>query len=171
MWPGETQNSRLHQAILMRNTRCDFIQIDLTVGVFLCSILVSSLDWSRISPNLPWLVDAGGCVLLDSFVSLSDVLFTRSMHIDLKGLIKVHNGISTTGTVDINSSSPAAHSSYSFLVHHSPPYDNLSSGSSYEAFLIHLKVFSVPYVEKNIHNNSSDLDPVSLFPVPRRQVC
>ncbi|THG07824.1 hypothetical protein TEA_002049 [Camellia sinensis var. sinensis] len=30
-------------------------------------ILVSSLEWSKISANLPWLVDAGGCVLLDTF--------------------------------------------------------------------------------------------------------
>ncbi|KAF7852217.1 hypothetical protein BT93_L5367 [Corymbia citriodora subsp. variegata] len=34
------------------------------------SILVSSLDWSDIRPNLPWLVDAAGCVLLDILVSL-----------------------------------------------------------------------------------------------------
>lgn len=34
-----------------------------------CSILVSSLEWSRIRPNLPWLVESGGCFLLDSFVS------------------------------------------------------------------------------------------------------
>ncbi|XP_061355973.1 uncharacterized protein LOC133300444 [Gastrolobium bilobum] len=38
-------------------------------ATYVASILVSSLDWSRIRPNLPWLVDAGGCVLLDSFVS------------------------------------------------------------------------------------------------------
>ncbi|PKI58928.1 hypothetical protein CRG98_020674 [Punica granatum] len=37
--------------------------------LFLCSILVSSVEWSKIKPNLPWLVDAGGCVLLDFFVS------------------------------------------------------------------------------------------------------
>ncbi|MCL7027095.1 hypothetical protein MKW94_026163 [Papaver nudicaule] len=32
------------------------------------SILVSSLEWSKLRPNLPWLVDAGGCVLLDTFI-------------------------------------------------------------------------------------------------------
>ncbi|KAF5937877.1 hypothetical protein HYC85_025383 [Camellia sinensis] len=37
---------------------------------YVASILVSSLEWSKISANLPWLVDAGGCVLLDTFVSL-----------------------------------------------------------------------------------------------------
>jgi hypothetical protein len=40
-----------------------------------CSILVNSLDFSKLRPNLPWLVDAGGCVILDSFVSFSPVLF------------------------------------------------------------------------------------------------
>ncbi|PKU76376.1 hypothetical protein MA16_Dca000979 [Dendrobium catenatum] len=33
------------------------------------SILLNSLEWSKVKPNLPWLVDAGGCVLLDAFVS------------------------------------------------------------------------------------------------------
>ncbi|KAL5228663.1 hypothetical protein ABZP36_016928 [Zizania latifolia] len=33
------------------------------------SILVKSMDWAKLKPNLPWLVDAGGCVLLDTFVS------------------------------------------------------------------------------------------------------
>ncbi|OIW12259.1 hypothetical protein TanjilG_06048 [Lupinus angustifolius] len=36
-------------------------------GTYVASILVRSLDWSRISPNLPWLVESGGCFLLDSF--------------------------------------------------------------------------------------------------------
>lgn len=35
-----------------------------------CSIVVNSLEWSKIRPNLPWLVDAGGCMFLDIFVSL-----------------------------------------------------------------------------------------------------
>ncbi|KAL2502081.1 PQ-loop repeat family protein/transmembrane family protein [Forsythia ovata] len=38
-------------------------------ATYVASILVSSLQWSKIRPNLPWLVDAGGCVLLDTFVS------------------------------------------------------------------------------------------------------
>jgi hypothetical protein len=33
------------------------------------SILVRSTEWSQLKPNLPWLVDAGVCVLLDTFVS------------------------------------------------------------------------------------------------------
>lgn len=32
------------------------------------SILVDSLEWSKIKANLPWLVDAGGCVILDTFI-------------------------------------------------------------------------------------------------------
>jgi uncharacterized protein with PQ loop repeat len=32
------------------------------------SILVRSLDWSQLKPNLAWLVDAGVCVLLDIFI-------------------------------------------------------------------------------------------------------
>ena len=43
--------------------------------VFHCSILVNSLDWARLRPNLPWLVDAGGCVLLDSFIILQFLYF------------------------------------------------------------------------------------------------
>ncbi|XP_041023341.1 uncharacterized protein LOC121264289 [Juglans microcarpa x Juglans regia] len=37
-------------------------------ATYIASILVSSLDWSRIKPNLPWLVDAGGCLLLDTVI-------------------------------------------------------------------------------------------------------
>ncbi|KAK7290715.1 hypothetical protein RIF29_05322 [Crotalaria pallida] len=36
---------------------------------YVASILVINLDWSRIRPNLPWLVDAGGCAFLDFFAS------------------------------------------------------------------------------------------------------
>jgi solute carrier family 66 (lysosomal lysine-arginine transporter), member 1 len=32
------------------------------------------MDWSKLRPNLPWLVDAGGCVLLDFFVSFTTFL-------------------------------------------------------------------------------------------------
>ncbi|KAI4300978.1 hypothetical protein L6164_034301 [Bauhinia variegata] len=42
---------------------------------YVASILVSSLDWSKIRPNLPWLVDAGGCVLLDSFILIQFIYF------------------------------------------------------------------------------------------------
>ncbi|XP_057437851.1 seven transmembrane protein 1 [Lotus japonicus] len=44
-------------------------------ATYVASILVISLDWSRIGPNLPWLVDAGGCVLLDSFILMQFIYF------------------------------------------------------------------------------------------------
>ncbi|KAH9620648.1 hypothetical protein KSS87_006369 [Heliosperma pusillum] len=40
---------------------------------YVASILVNSLDWLKIMPNMPWLVDAGGCALLDTFVSFCHV--------------------------------------------------------------------------------------------------
>ncbi|PQQ03118.1 uncharacterized protein Pyn_40140 [Prunus yedoensis var. nudiflora] len=36
-------------------------------ATYVASIIVNSLDWLEIRPNLPWLVDAGGCMLLDIF--------------------------------------------------------------------------------------------------------
>ncbi|XP_078177057.1 vacuolar lysine transporter YPQ1-like isoform X1 [Carex rostrata] len=39
------------------------------------SILVNSLEWAKISPNLPWLVDAAGCVVLDTFIMLQFLYF------------------------------------------------------------------------------------------------
>ncbi|KAJ4970732.1 hypothetical protein NE237_003831 [Protea cynaroides] len=41
---------------------------------YVASILVSSLRWSKIRPNLPWLVDAAGCVLLDCFILVHEYL-------------------------------------------------------------------------------------------------
>ncbi|XP_030453265.2 probable vacuolar amino acid transporter YPQ1 [Syzygium oleosum] len=43
---------------------------------YVASILVSSLDWSKIRPNLPWLVDATGCVLLDILILIQFFYFT-----------------------------------------------------------------------------------------------
>ncbi|KAL9247099.1 hypothetical protein vseg_020565 [Gypsophila vaccaria] len=43
---------------------------------YVASILVNSLDWSRIMPNMPWLVDAGGCALLDTFILLQFIYFS-----------------------------------------------------------------------------------------------
>lgn len=36
------------------------------------------MDWSKLKPNLPWLVDAGGCVLLDTFVSFCKLFTFRA---------------------------------------------------------------------------------------------
>ncbi|KAK2363135.1 PQ-loop repeat family protein / transmembrane family protein [Trifolium repens] len=44
-------------------------------STYVASILVRSLDWSTIRPNLPWLVDAGGCVLLDFFILMQFLYF------------------------------------------------------------------------------------------------
>jgi hypothetical protein len=35
---------------------------------YVASILVNSVEWLKLAPNLPWLVDAGGCVVLDFLV-------------------------------------------------------------------------------------------------------
>ncbi|KAI9380043.1 hypothetical protein POPTR_016G023400v4 [Populus trichocarpa] len=42
---------------------------------YVASILVDSVAWSKISANLPWLVDAGGCVLLDTCILLQFAYF------------------------------------------------------------------------------------------------
>ncbi|KAK8452054.1 hypothetical protein SEVIR_5G048900v4 [Setaria viridis] len=44
-------------------------------STYVGSILVNSLEWSKLRPNLPWLVDAGGCVILDSFIILQFLYF------------------------------------------------------------------------------------------------
>ncbi|XP_078437990.1 PQ-loop repeat family protein / transmembrane family protein isoform X2 [Wolffia australiana] len=46
-------------------------------ATYVASILVSSLNWSKIRPNLPWLVDAAGCVLLDAFILIQFLYFHR----------------------------------------------------------------------------------------------
>ncbi|KAE8723454.1 vacuolar-sorting receptor 7 [Hibiscus syriacus] len=56
-----------------------FMFIFALVGNFtyVASILVRSLDWSIIEPNLPWLVDAGGCALLDAFIVIQIIYFSK----------------------------------------------------------------------------------------------
>lgn len=44
-------------------------------STYVGSILVNSMEWSRIKPNLPWLVDAGGCVILDAFIVIQFIYF------------------------------------------------------------------------------------------------
>lgn len=79
VWPFVVQpfNLQLVPKLMMYffNTICRLFQVLLLfhftfdLGSLLCSIIVNSLDWSEIRPNLPWLVDSGGCMLLDIFVS------------------------------------------------------------------------------------------------------
>ncbi|KAJ9548046.1 LOW QUALITY PROTEIN: hypothetical protein OSB04_020589 [Centaurea solstitialis] len=47
-------------------------------STYVASILVSSLEWSKIKPNLPWLVESSGCMMLDTFVSLKIKFFSLS---------------------------------------------------------------------------------------------
>ncbi|EOA15669.1 hypothetical protein CARUB_v10006199mg [Capsella rubella] len=42
---------------------------------YVASILVNSVEWSKIEPNLPWLVDAGGCAVLDFLILLQFFYF------------------------------------------------------------------------------------------------
>ncbi|KAK4412717.1 putative vacuolar amino acid transporter YPQ1 [Sesamum alatum] len=44
-------------------------------ATYVASILVSSLRWSNIRPNLPWLVDAAGCVILDTFILMQFIYY------------------------------------------------------------------------------------------------
>ncbi|KAL4283308.1 hypothetical protein GQ457_16G019930 [Hibiscus cannabinus] len=53
-------------------------------STYVASILVRSMDWSRIQPNLPWLVDAGGCVLLDTFIVIQFIYFYKRAAQDAK---------------------------------------------------------------------------------------
>ncbi|XP_010251611.1 PREDICTED: probable vacuolar amino acid transporter YPQ1 isoform X2 [Nelumbo nucifera] len=62
-------------------------------ATYVASILVSSLNLSKIRPNLPWLVDAGGCILLDCFIIIQFIHFRYRKP---KGPIDKHNDISFT---------------------------------------------------------------------------
>ncbi|KAL1205284.1 hypothetical protein V5N11_011567 [Cardamine amara subsp. amara] len=42
---------------------------------YVASILVNSVKWSKIKPNLPWLADAGGCAVLDFLILLQFINF------------------------------------------------------------------------------------------------
>ncbi|XP_034224512.1 uncharacterized protein LOC117634488 isoform X1 [Prunus dulcis] len=52
-------------------------------ATYVASIILNSLDWSEIRPNLPWLVDAGGCMLLDIFILIQFFRYWR--HQDPEG--------------------------------------------------------------------------------------
>ncbi|XP_008240655.1 PREDICTED: uncharacterized protein LOC103339143 isoform X2 [Prunus mume] len=52
-------------------------------ATYVTSIIVNSLDWSEIRPNLPWLVDSGGCMLLDIFILIQFFRYWR--HQDPEG--------------------------------------------------------------------------------------
>ncbi|KAA8516301.1 hypothetical protein F0562_016594 [Nyssa sinensis] len=56
-------------------------------ATYVASILASSLDWFKIKPNLPWLVDAGGCVLLDTFILIQFIYYNYRRDPDAKALV------------------------------------------------------------------------------------
>ncbi|RRT81517.1 hypothetical protein B296_00017499 [Ensete ventricosum] len=49
-------------------------------ATYVGSILMESLDWHKIRPNLPWLADAGGCIVLDVFILIQFVYFHYRKH-------------------------------------------------------------------------------------------
>ena len=46
-------------------------------ATYMGSILVRSSDWTRVKPNLPWLLDSAGCLLMDCLVSASQTHLHR----------------------------------------------------------------------------------------------
>ncbi|XP_076912335.1 vacuolar histidine transporter YPQ3-like [Bidens hawaiensis] len=44
-------------------------------STYVASILVSSMEWSKIQPNLPWVVESSGCVMLDTFILIQFIYF------------------------------------------------------------------------------------------------
>ncbi|KAK1408521.1 hypothetical protein QVD17_40366 [Tagetes erecta] len=44
-------------------------------STYVASILVNSMEWSKIQPNLPWVVEASGCVMLDTFILIQFIYF------------------------------------------------------------------------------------------------
>ncbi|CAH9067569.1 unnamed protein product [Cuscuta europaea] len=45
-------------------------------ATYVGSIVVRTTEWDKIKPNLPWLFDAAGCVMLDSFI-ISQYIYYR----------------------------------------------------------------------------------------------
>ncbi|XP_076946612.1 vacuolar histidine transporter YPQ3-like [Bidens hawaiensis] len=56
-------------------------------STYVASILVSSMEWSKIQPNLPWVVEASGCIMLDTFILTQFVYFRLRKH---KGVDSKH---------------------------------------------------------------------------------
>ncbi|KAJ6332263.1 hypothetical protein OIU76_010617 [Salix suchowensis] len=59
---------------------------------YVASILVNSLAWSKIRANQPWLVDAGGCALLDTCILLQFVYFRYSRRQAVEEKLQSSNG-------------------------------------------------------------------------------
>jgi uncharacterized protein with PQ loop repeat len=52
-------------------------------ATYVGSILVRSLDWHQLKPNLAWLVDAGVCVILDIFILCQFVYYFSKVEEDV----------------------------------------------------------------------------------------
>ncbi|KAK9075918.1 hypothetical protein SSX86_004248 [Deinandra increscens subsp. villosa] len=59
-------------------------------STYVASILVSSMEWSKLQPNLPWVVEASGCVMLDTFILVQFVYFRSKKY---KGLDTRHGDL------------------------------------------------------------------------------
>ena len=47
-------------------------------ATYMASILARSTAWSRVKPNLPWLVDAGACLLMDAVILGQHAAYRRA---------------------------------------------------------------------------------------------
>lgn len=54
-------------------------------STYVASILVSSMEWSKLQPNLPWLVESSGCMLLDTFILIQFIYFRCRKSRDIDG--------------------------------------------------------------------------------------
>ncbi|KAI3772721.1 hypothetical protein L6452_03914 [Arctium lappa] len=59
-------------------------------STYVASILVSSLEWSKLQPNLPWLVESSGCMLLDTFILIQFIYFRYRKR---RGIDEKHGGL------------------------------------------------------------------------------
>jgi len=50
-------------------------------AAYVGSIIVKTLEWQKLKPNMPWLVDAAVCVLLDCFI-LTQFIYYRTRKAD-----------------------------------------------------------------------------------------
>jgi len=46
-------------------------------AAYVGSIIVKTLEWKKLKPNMPWLVDAAVCVLLDCFILLQFIYYYK----------------------------------------------------------------------------------------------
>ncbi len=59
---------------------CMFIFAIIGNAAYVASIVVRSLEWRKLRPNMPWLVDATVCVLLDCLILAQFVYYKIRKH-------------------------------------------------------------------------------------------